>query len=291
MSLYSMTGFAKSEQEGEDFTVSLEIKSVNHRFRDIRLKIPSIFSAVEHLLRKEIEKSFKRGSFDIHISYKRKEGKNNFSDIDDQKVISFLEKTIPLLKQADITPMLRPTDLLRSEFMADDNNTMAAELHQLAPKAMKDACERLKEARAQEGSSLRVTLQEHCKHYQSEFAKIGPHAKEYETYIKEKLSKRFEEVKDEIKLDESRFGQEVIYYLEKLDISEELDRIKIHLEKLNSLLEQGGETGRQIDFMVQELNRETNTIGSKSGVSEISEAVVQMKVYLEKIREQALNIE
>ena len=92
-------------------------------------------------------------------------------------------------------------------------------------------------------------------------------------------------------VDEPRFMQEVIYYLEKMDIQEELNRIQIHLEKFDSIFKTGGEVGRQLDFLLQELNRETNTTGSKSSVEEISSRVVQMKVHMEKIREQALNLE
>ena len=113
----------------------------------------------------------------------------------------------------------------------------------------------------------------------------------YQEQIKDKLLKRFETENSNLKIDDSRFHQEVIYYLEKLDIDEEVNRIDIHLNKLDKIFNSTGEVGRQIDFLVQELNRETNTIGSKSASGEISENVIQMKVQLEKIREQALNIE
>jgi len=109
--------------------------------------------------------------------------------------------------------------------------------------------------------------------------------------MKKKLINSFKENKEKLEVDESRFLQEMIYYLEKLDISEEINRIKVHLEKVNDLLAKGGEVGRQIDFLVQELNRETNTIGSKSSIIDISEQVVIMKNQLEKIREQGLNLE
>ena len=113
----------------------------------------------------------------------------------------------------------------------------------------------------------------------------------YQDKVKERLTKRFETDASGLNIDEPRFLQEVIYYLEKLDIDEEINRIVIHLEKLEGIFNKDSEVGRQIDFLVQELNRETNTIGSKSGNSDISAHVVQMKVQLEKIREQALNLE
>ena len=113
----------------------------------------------------------------------------------------------------------------------------------------------------------------------------------YPEMIKDKLTQKLNEKLKDIKIDESRFLQEVVYYLEKLEIDEEITRARIHLGKLKNVLQSTGEIGRQIDFLLQELGRETNTMGSKSAHPEISSNVVEMKVQLEKIREQALNLE
>ena len=150
----------------------------------------------------------------------------------------------------------------------------------------------LKISREEEGSKLIDTLKMHRDEFNIHFKKVSDLRNSYQEQVKDKLTKRFENDAKELNLDEPRFLQEVIYYLEKLDIDEEINRINIHLEKLEKILTgEHLELGRQIDFLIQELNRETNTIGSKSGASEISENVVQMKVQLEKIREQALNLQ
>jgi uncharacterized protein (TIGR00255 family) len=114
---------------------------------------------------------------------------------------------------------------------------------------------------------------------------------EYPDMMKEKLEAKFKEKLKDIQVDEGRFLQEIVYYLEKLEVDEEINRAKIHLHKLRGVLNSSGEIGRQIDFLLQELGRETNTLGSKSAHQEISSHVVEMKVQLEKIREQALNLE
>ena len=120
--------------------------------------------------------------------------------------------------------------------------------------------------------------------------KVKGLSKDFRVSVEKKFEDSFEKFKQKFELDEGRFNQEVIHTLEKLDIQEEIDRLEVHLKKLRSLFKKE-EIGRQIDFLLQEINRETNTIGSKSNSSEISSCVVQMKTYLEKVREQNLNIE
>ena len=127
--------------------------------------------------------------------------------------------------------------------------------------------------------------------YYGHFQKIESSVESIQKNIETRLRKRFETFSQELNVDEPRFLQEVVYYMEKLDISEEINRIHTHFDRLSELIEKGGEVGRQIEFLLQELNRETNTIGSKSSMEDISESVVQMKVQLEKMREQALNLE
>jgi uncharacterized protein (TIGR00255 family) len=154
------------------------------------------------------------------------------------------------------------------------------------------ALESLLVSRKEEGSKLIQTLCSHQEAYVENYKKVIPLKNTYQDQVRAKLMKKMESEKANIKeINEDRFNQEVIYYLEKLDVDEEINRIQIHLEKLTNILQSNGEVGRQIEFLLQELNRETNTLGSKSGHSDISEYVVQMKVHLEKIREQALNLE
>ena len=290
MSIQSMTGFGKGEASGTSFDLSMEIKSVNHRFKDIRFKIPNMFSAMEIELKKEVEKHFSRGSFDIYLSYNKNQQKKEDIELDFEKINSYIENLKSIAVRQNVEVSISPTEFLRSDFYLEDESK-EEELFELARIAFKKALENLTISREQEGEKLVQKLLEHKDAYEKFYHQVVELKESYQDKVREKLTKRFEKNASELNIDEPRFLQEVIYYLEKLDIDEETNRINIHLQKLSKVLASSGEIGRQIDFLMQELNRETNTIGSKSGNSEISESVVQMKVQMEKIREQALNLQ
>lgn len=289
MNVSSMTGYGKGESSGPNFTVTCEIKTVNNRFKDFRFKMSSLFNAKEMDLKKKLENDFRRGSFDIYVNYKRKEQDLSFEHLDDKKILAYVEKLKGLLKSSGLTLEVKPTDFLRSEFYLEKDEQIQEELYSLLDRAFTDAMKELKETRQIEGKKLIEVILKSFDLYEQNYQTIIASKGTYQESVREKLGKRFKE--EEIKVDDNRFLQEVIYYLEKLDIDEEINRIQIHLSKMKKLLKDGGDVGKQMDFLLQEFGRETNTIGSKSQKQEISEAVVQMKVQLEKIREQALNIE
>lgn len=285
-----MTGFGKGEASSQDWIISAEVKSVNHRFKDTRFKMSSLFAPIEINLKNQLGETFKRGSFDIFLNYKKAEGKTKFDDIDEEKVSNFLDKISKMVKAKGLELSIQPSEFLRQDFFKDVDDKSEESLS-LAKEAFSHALENLKESRLSEGEKLLKVIKEHRKQYEVHFKIICGEAEHFQKNVEEKLKKKFAEFSSELAIEEPRFLQEVVYYLEKLDVHEEINRIHSHLEKLDSILEKGGEIGRQIDFLIQELNRETNTIGSKSSLKEISENVVQMKVQLEKIREQSLNIE
>lgn len=290
MSVQSMTGFGKGQIDSDKFTVTVELKTVNNRFKDFRFKMGQVFNSLEIPLKKKLEQHFKRGSFEIYINYKKAQKQESSVELDHLKIESFINEIKSISDKTKTQIQISPTDFLRSDFQLEDESK-DDELKVLMPKAFELALESLKISRQEEGEALIKKLQEHKKLYFESFTKVDELKHSYQEAVKEKLISKFEKNLNDTQIDESRFLQEVVYYMEKLDIDEELTRIKIHLDKLDSILNSKGEVGRQIDFLVQELNRETNTIGSKSGSSDISRHVVQMKVQLEKIREQALNME
>ncbi|OUR98704.1 YicC family protein [Halobacteriovorax marinus] len=290
MPIQSMTGFGKGEASSEDWIISAEVKSVNHRFKDTRFKMSSLFAPIEINLKNKLSSTFKRGSFDIFINYKKAEGKTKFDDIDEEKVASFLSKISKMVKASGLELSIQPTEFLRQDFYKDLDDKSEESLI-LAKEAFSNALANLADSRLSEGEKLLKVIKEHRQQYEEHFNVICGETDHFQKNVEDKLKKKFAEFSSDLNIEEPRFLQEVVYYLEKLDVHEEINRIKSHLEKLDSILDQGGEVGRQIDFLIQELNRETNTIGSKSSLKEISENVVQMKVQLEKIREQSLNIE
>ncbi len=291
MKIQSMTGFGKGDSSNDDYHVSVEIKSVNHRFKDIRFKMSSMFNAIELDLKKALTDKFARGSFDIYVNYKRAEGRSKFEEIDTTKVEDFLVSFSHLCDRYDTQLVMSPSDLFRGEFQKDQDENRVDLLSGLVVEAFKGAAAGLCESREVEGEKLKSVLENHLEIYKKNFAIVEGETENFQKSVEEKLRKRFADLASEIQVEEPRFMQEVVFYLEKMDVHEEINRIKSHLTKFSDLLNQGGEVGRQIEFLLQELGRETNTIGSKSSIEGISNSVVQMKVQLEKIREQALNLE
>ena len=188
---------------------------------------------------------------------------------------------------------ISPTEFLRPEFQIEKkwDAHSKKEIEEKLWAAFDQVATNLKKERLQEGMRLKEVLQTHLRIVSQEVKKIESLTETYQKRVESRLMKRLDEFKGNLDSDDNRFYQEVVYYLEKLDIHEEIHRIDSHLEELELLLRRGGEVGRKMEFLLQELNRETNTIGSKSGMKEISQSVVQIKVHLEKMREQALNLE
>lgn len=291
MSIYSMTGFGKGEKSGENFTVTTEIKSVNNRFRDFKFRMSHVFNPLEIEIRSRLEADFKRGSFDINITYKKNEKSETEFQISEAKVSAYLKLMKSISEKSGVELVLSPTEFLRSDFFKDEDDTRESEMAPLLFASLDDAINALKSSREQEGGKLASKLLEHLEVYVKNLADVELAKNKYPDILREKLVVKLEEKFKDLKLEEGRAMQEVLYYLERLEVEEELNRAKIHIEKLRQVLQSSGEIGRQIDFLLQELGRETNTLGSKSAQADISSNVVEMKVQLEKIREQALNLE
>jgi uncharacterized protein (TIGR00255 family) len=285
-----MTGFGRGQASEIGLQVGIEIKSVNHRFMDTRFKIPSELIEFELPLKKRLSQTFKRGTFDIFVNVKYPE-ENLVDRLDKQKIKKYIEEIIPL--GGNMSSQFSPTEFLRPEFYLDKDlaNDEKKTLSKLIDDSFSKAMAKLSETRISEGGRLLEAVKDHLESFKKQFAKIEKLADTYQGEVEARLKKRLGELKNEFSMEESRFYQEVVYYMEKLDIHEEINRISSHLHELNSVIEGKGEVGRKIEFLLQELNRETNTIGSKAGLKEISESVVSMKVHIEKIREQALNLE
>ena len=286
-----MTGFGKGEAQGSSYTITTEIKTVNNRFKDFKFRMSSLFNSIEVDLRSKLENEFRRGSFDVSVTYKKSDKSVIEFQIDTKKVEKFLKLMKPVFEESGIPLQVSPTDFLRNDFYKDEDENREQELAPLVMASFMEAIKALKVSRSQEGSKLVEKLLENMAIYESCLASVEKLKNLYPEMMKDKLTSKLNEKLKDIKVDESRFLQEVVYYLEKLEIDEEINRAKIHLVKLKNVLKSTGEIGRQIDFLLQELSRETNTMGSKSAHPEISSNVVEMKVQLEKIREQALNLE
>jgi len=291
MSLSSMTGLGQGEAQSEKYLVSVEIKALNHRYQDYRFRMGSVFSAFELEMRKKLKEKFVRGSFEVSLNYKLQSSESVSENFNEEKFLNFVEKVKSLESKTGAKLSLNGSLILKSEFAQTEDTSLNEELYPLAREAFDQALVTLAEARHEEGEKLGEVLRSHQDQYQTHYQELLNLEKKISETVKERLIQKLNSIKEIEEVDNNRFHQELVYYLEKFDIHEELNRINIHLNKLTDTLKGSGGIGRKLDFLFQELNRETNTIGSKSTLPEVSENIVLMKVQLEKMREQALNLE
>ncbi len=289
MTIRSMTGFGRAESETDESLITVEVKSVNNRYKDYRFRMPGHLNSYEMIFREVLNNYFRRGSFDIAVQIKRNPKAENFINLDYTKITQFIKE---FTKEVSSEGSFRVTDFLRGEFYKDQSESEREKLGELVKAVLEKAIAENIKFREREGAKLVSVFEKQIKSYRKALESIKGYSEDYQGKLREKFLKRFEEQKLNIESDDDRFQKEIIYYLEKLDIDEEMDRANIHLSKLENLFtDPNAEQGRQFEFLLQELHRETNTMGSKSGHEKITDNVVKMKVCLEKMREQALNIE
>ena len=291
--LQSMTGFGKGEVQTENLRVTTEIKSVNNRFKDFRFKMSSIFNPIESEFKNKLLDVFTRGSFEISINYKRIVKENHSFRIDQEKINDFISQLTAIDSLGSVNLEYKAVDFLRPEFQKEvDQDEFLSELVPLVNQSFDEALLHLKKFREDEGQKISNSLLFYLKSYKEDLSVVLENKEKYREDLEKKLRERLDQLPELKNIDDQRLLQEVIFYLEKLDINEEVDRINYHLDSLSKLLSSSNkEVGRKLDFLVQELNRETNTIGSKSGSKKISNSVVNMKSFLEKVREQGLNLQ
>ncbi len=208
MSAESMTGFGEASAQSENYVVSVEVKSVNNRFKDIRFKMPGTLSSLEIELKKELNECFSRGTFDVYINVKTAANKGRFDALDATKISDFISKMAPLLKNNGLEPKVNMTDFLRSEFMIDQDEENHIELANLALKAFRDALHGLKKSRQVEGDKLIQVLSKHLEHYKSHFALIEKNADHFKLSVEEKLKKRVDDYKKLVDVEQSRQEQD-----------------------------------------------------------------------------------
>ena len=283
--IMSMTGFGKTETQWEDKNLSIEIRSLNSKNADINLRTPSYLREMDTEIRKRIAKQLHRGKIDLNI-FIEFNGQNAPSTINTAVVKSYMDqlKTISDGSESEMMAIaMRLPDTLSSERETLQETEKEA-VYTLIGQVLKD----IENYRKDEGNALEKDFKKRLElienHLQS-VIKIDPERNEK---IEQKLRSALEDLK--IEIDANRFEQELIFYLEKFDITEEKVRLKNHLEYFKEVMNNDFPNGKKLGFIAQELGREINTIGSKANHAELQKIVVQMKDELEKIKEQLLNV-
>ena len=289
----SMTGFGRAKLEKNNRIYNIEIKSVNHKYSDISIKMPRSFSYMEENIKKEISTNISRGKIDVYITFE------NYSEAGKEIIVNkelakeYLEKFTELAAETGlntnlpVTEITKLPDVLTIKETDDEEEVIENELME----CLKTATENFVSMREVEGNKIKEDLIKRINRVEEEKDKIS----EYSTrLIDEYVVKLEERVKQLLKtdiIDESRLAMEVVLYADKCSVEEELTRLDSHICQFRNLIEETNPIGKKIDFLIQEMNRETNTMGSKSGSIEITNVVVNIKTELEDIREQIQNIE
>lgn len=288
----SMTGFGRSKSDSAQHTVTVEMKSVNHRFSECYIRMPRQLMKLEDKIKKQVSHHVKRGKVDIFITITgdglvHKNLHIDWKLIQDYyQLVNEVKETFSLKDEVQLSHLLNREEFIMIEEMEEENE----ELENLVLKAVDEAALDLKVMREKEGELLKKDFLVHLSQFEKNIIELSSHAPEVVNQYRERLRKRISEY-NETSFDESRLLTEVAIFADKSDITEELTRLKSHIQYFHSTLIDCGPVGRKLDFMIQEMNREVNTIGSKANDSLIATIVVELKSTLEKLREQVQNVE
>jgi uncharacterized protein (TIGR00255 family) len=288
----SMTGYGKGTSSSELGEISIELKTVNHRFRDISARLPVGLSSFESTIKKDIESVVSRGKIDAFIGFESAGEEKTFEvNLPIARgyhlALTNLQKELSLKGDLSISQVASVRDVIKAKDLEVDQ----ALLKELILTALKQALTSLDEMRRAEGSSLSVDIKNRLSAIRNISKRVEEKQPELADHYMAKLKKRINELTGEINLDETRLIQEVATMADKSDVTEETVRLDSHIKQFEELLDTEVPVGRKLDFLIQEMNREVNTIGSKSGDSELSRCVVDMKAEIERIREQVQNVE
>ena len=292
----SMTGFGKESFLNDTYQIDVEIKSVNQRFLDIQLRMPKEVNPYEMAIRQLMKETLQRGRVEAYITIKQTGSGNKevqvhwglihqlLEDVQQELSVHYPEAQFDPAK--NINQLLNNSDYVEVTEKQEADETFGVLILEVVRKAI----ERVDASRLQEGQKIQQVMTTYSQDFIALVTELASFVEIYEKDYREKFEIRLNDWLGS-QVDETRLLTELAILLEKGDIHEELDRLAIHVEKLQELLNQLEPVGRELDFLIQEMNREVNTIGSKSSPIEIKNIVVQMKTILEKIREQIQNVE
>lgn len=290
--IQSMTGYGKATVELPDKKINVEIKSLNSKAMDLSVRIAPLYREKEMEIRNEISKTLERGKVDFSLWVEKKDTEQLATPINQELVVAYYKKIKDISMNAGIPePADWVSTLLRMPDVMTKNETqeLTAEEWNMAHAAVEEAVGRLVDFRKQEGAALEQKFREKIANIGQLLEAITPYEKERVAKVKDRITDALEKTLS-VDYDKNRLEQELIYYIEKLDINEEKQRLNNHLTYFLNTLDNGNGQGKKLGFIAQEMGREINTLGSKSNHAEMQKIVVQMKDELEQIKEQVLNV-
>ena len=288
----SMTGYGRAMLSENSREYQVEIKSVNHRYLDISVKIPKALSYLEEAVKKEISAKVKRGKFDVCITFENNSTQGRDIKINTELAHLYLKELKELAEKEGILSNIEVTEISKlPEVLNIQNNQSDETIETELITVVREATNNLIEMRKAEGSKIAQDLLVRIEEIQSKIKEISKFSTRLiEEYVV-KLKERIKELLQNQEIDQARLSQEVVIYADKCSIEEEITRLDSHITQFINLLNSKEAIGKKLDFIIQEMNRETNTIGSKANSLEITNEVINIKTQLENIREQIQNIE
>jgi uncharacterized protein (TIGR00255 family) len=287
--ILSMTGFAAVGADLPGCSLAVELRSVNHRYLDVQLRLPDELRALEAAVRDAVTAELKRGKVDCRIALNRALPGTASLAVDPERVAQLRSAAAEVLRHAPGSAPLSVAEVLRWPGVLTEPSLEPSALADKTLELVRQALAELAASRAREGKKLQAMLEERCHAIEGQLDRIAPRVPAiHDTYV-EKLGARLREAG--VDPDAERLRQELALFATKVDVAEEVSRLKTHVAEVRRVLTAGGSSGKRLDFLMQELNREANTLGSKSVDAELSQAALEIKVLIEQMREQVQNIE
>lgn len=288
----SMTGFGRASLESNGKNYIIEIKTVNNKYSDITVKSPKRLSFMEDKIRKQIANRITRGKVEVSVSFFDFSNKSKNVVLNKEVAKEYIKQLREIADENNLSENISVVEIAKlpdilNSIDSDNDEEIASE----ALQCLNMALDSLIEMRKAEGENIKQDLLVRIERVQNLVDKIAENSKGIVEEYVSKLEKRVKEILKTDVVDENRIAQEAVIYADKTSIEEELTRLNSHIVQFKELVNNDGPVGKKLDFMIQEMNRETNTIGSKAGSGEITKAVIDLKVELEDIREQIQNIE
>ncbi|WP_373766654.1 YicC/YloC family endoribonuclease [Glaesserella sp.] len=286
--IYSMTAFAHLELKKEWGNAVWEIRSVNQRFLETYFRLPEAFRNLEMTLRERLRTALTRGKVECSLRIELNANQNNGLTLNQEyakQVISSLQ----WLKETAQEGEINLVDILRFPGVVDNQNQDLDQISQDLLEGFEQILAEFIAMRGREGANLQALIQQRLDAIATEATKVQTQMPSVLQWQKDRLQQRFDELN--LQLDPQRLEQEMVLLAQKVDVAEELDRLQLHVKETTSILKKGGAVGRKLDFMMQELNREANTLASKSINADVTNSAVELKVLIEQMREQIQNLE
>ena len=289
----SMTGFGRSEVINEDRKIVVEIKAVNHRYCDMNIKLPKRFNHFEADIRNLLKEKIQRGKVDIYITYEDYSKSNVCVKYNKEIAAEYIGYLKQMAEEFDIVSDIKTSGVGRfpEVFTLEEQSSDDEKIWEYLKASIDEACDSFVDARIKEGENLKTDLIAKLDNMLEIVAFIEEKSPELIADYKKRLLEKIEELNAYTQIDDQRIALEVTLYADKICVDEEIVRLKSHIESTKSILLEGGAVGRKLDFIVQEMNREANTILSKSNSLQISDRGIELKTEIEKVREQIQNIE